>query len=148
MTQITTNGNRSGGHRLTIVAGSTMESSVTLIGGKVACKGLRARRKRSRGRDDCAGSKIRAERRLFRRDQAIPMAASACCPSSGDYHRRHRERLGLELVRPGVIAHYVERGRKSLLQAQTQSDYQNRWTCRLDKLRQFTPCFSPLCPPR
>lgn len=116
VTQITTAGSQSAGHSLDIVAGSTMETKVTLIGGQTIVQGFAKRAGRG-----LPGAMVvlvpknpEANGELFRRDQSDSDGSfSLGTVIPGEYTIVAIENgWDLNWSQPGVIAHYAEKGRK------------------------------------
>ena len=116
VTQITTDGRRSNGHALEIAAGSTVESTVTLVAGTGSVRGF--------AKHDGKGvsgvmvvlvpSDPDANSELFRRDQT-DLDGSFNLPTviPGQYTIvAIADGWDLDWSKPGVIAHYLPKGRK------------------------------------
>lgn len=116
VTRITISGSQSNGHKLEMVAGSTIEGTVTLVGGQTIVEGIA-----KRGGKAVPGAMIvlvpkdpEANGELFRRDQSdLDGSFSLATVIPGEYTIVAIENgWDLNWSQPGVIAHYVEKGQK------------------------------------
>lgn len=116
VTRIVTNGSPSKGHNLEVAAGSTIEGIVTLIGGQTIVQGVA-----QRGGKGVPGAMIvmvpkdpEAHGELFRRDQSdLDGTFSLGTVIPGEYTIVAIENgWDLNWSQPGVIAHYLPKGRQ------------------------------------
>ncbi|HVP54983.1 MAG TPA: carboxypeptidase-like regulatory domain-containing protein [Candidatus Eisenbacteria bacterium] len=116
VTRITINGSPSRGHTLDVVAGATVEGTVTLIGGQTVVQGIAKRDGKG-----VPGAMIvmvpkdpEANGELFRRDQSdLDGTFSLGTVIPGEYTVVAIENgWDLNWSQPGVIAHYAETGQK------------------------------------
>ena len=114
--RIVVNGSPSTGHNLDVVAGSTIEGTVTLIGGQTIVEGFAKRAGKG-----VPGAMVvlvpkdpEANNELFRRDQSDSDGSfSLGTVIPGEYMIVAIENgWDLNWSQPGVIAHYAEKGRK------------------------------------
>lgn len=119
MTRIVISGSPSKGHSLEIAAGSSIEGTVSLIGGQTIVQGVAKRDGKG-----VPGAMIvmvpkdpEAHGELFRRDQSdLDGSFSLGTVIPGEYTIVAIENgWDLNWSQPGVIAHYVEKGRRVLV---------------------------------
>jgi len=119
VTRIVTNGSPSKGHNLEIASGSALEGTVTLVGGQTIVQGIA--RRAGKG---VPGAMIvmvpkdpESNRELFRRDQSdLDGSFSLGTVIPGEYTIVAIENgWDLDWSQPGVIAHYIEKGRKVVI---------------------------------
>jgi len=117
--RITTNGSTSKGHTLEIPAGSTIEGTVTLVGGQTVVQGFAKRAGKG-----VPGAMIvmvskdpEAHGELFRRDQSDLDGSFSLGTVIPDEYTIVAIENGWDLnwSQPGVIAHYTEKGRKVIV---------------------------------
>ena len=122
--RIVINGNVSKGHSLEFVAGASIEGKVTIVGGQTVVEGVA-----KHNGSGVAGAMIvmvpkdpEANGELFRRDQSdLDGTFSLGTVIPGDYTIVAIENgWDLNWSQPGVIAHYVEHGKKITVPAGAQ----------------------------
>ena len=124
VTRITINGSPSKGHSLDIVAGTTIEGTVTLIGGQTIVRGFAKRAGKG-----APGAMVvlvpkdpEANAELFRRDQSDSDGSfSLNTVVPGEYTIVAIENgWDLNWSQPGVLAHYLPQGRKIVVPSTAQ----------------------------
>lgn len=124
VTRITINGGQRNDHNLEIVAGSTIEGTVTLVGGQTIVQGIAKHDGKG-----AAGAMIvlvptdpQAHGELFRRDQSdLDGTFNLGTVIPGEYTIVAIENgWDLNWSQPGVIAHYLPKGRKVVVASTAQ----------------------------
>lgn len=115
------NGSRSSGHSLTVVAGTSVDATVTLVGGQVVVQGVAKREGKG-----VAGAMVvlvpkdpQKHGELFRRDQSDSDGTfSLATVIPGEYTVvAIEDGWDLDWSQPGVIVHYLAKGRRLAVSA-------------------------------